>query len=160
MDRPRKGCLEKRGIADDEDIMSNSFDYQQGRPTPVSPYSEARRVPRWRRAIGCFFLLLALGLLAASAGLVLTAPTSAGVGDDGILAATDADSTAVPTRTVDAQTTADETVDSTPADTPANMIEELPPEVMPTLSSARIAVEEHSAPLFMYTWLEKKYLSS
>ena len=123
--------------------MSSPFNYQQGRPTPVSPYSEARRVPRWRRAIGCFFLLLALGLLAASAGLVLIAPTPADGGDAGIVAATEADDMADPTSTVEAQATADEIVDSTPvstaANTPANTIEELLPEVMPTLSSARIA---------------------
>ena len=119
--------------------MSNPFNYRQGRPTPVSPYSEARRVPRWRRAIGCVFLLLALGLLAASAGLVLIAPTPAEGGDAGIVAATEADDVADPTSTVEAQATADEIVDRTPASTPANTIEELLPEVMPTLSSARIA---------------------
>ena len=50
--------------------MSRAFGYSN--PRRISPYRP--RSPLWRRALGCVLLLLALGLLAGSAILLLTAP--------------------------------------------------------------------------------------
>ena len=53
--------------------MSRSYDYSS--PRRISPYRQRR--PLWRRALGCFLLLLAAGLLVGSAALALTAPAPA-----------------------------------------------------------------------------------
>ncbi len=107
--------------------MSSSFNFQDSRPTPVKPHRRAERLPLWRRATGCLFLVVAIVLLGASAGLVLTAPAPAG----GITAvATSAPAaTAVPRAT---------DINLPSASSGGSLLERMP-ERIPTLSSAQIA---------------------
>lgn len=107
--------------------MSNAFNFKQSRPTLISPHGRVERLPPWRRAIGCLCLLLALILLGASAGLVLTAPPPVPA-DGGDFAASTSAAGAV-TDTAGATTTAE----------PTASIGGASPLRMPTLASAQIA---------------------
>ncbi len=117
-------------------IMSSSFNFNESRPTLVSPHRPAERLPAWRRATGCLFLVLALVLLGASAGLVLTAPAPAPAGADGGPAAAET------TETSETAATASEAPQATNTDQPSgssggSLLERMP-QRMPTLSSAQI----------------------
>ena len=111
--------------------MSSSFNFKQSRPTLVSPHEGAERPPTWRRAFGCLFLLLALVLLGASAGLVLTAPAPAGEDGAALAAATAVQSEAPATATVEPK--------ATNTDQPSDAIGGPLPKQMSTLSAAQIA---------------------
>ena len=111
--------------------MSSSFNFKQSRPTLVSPHERAERPPTWRRAFGCLFLLLALVLLGASAGLVLTAPAPAGEDGAALAAATAVQSEAPATATVEPK--------ATNTDQPSDAIGGPLPKQMSTLSAAQIA---------------------
>lgn len=111
--------------------MSNSFNFKQSRPTLIAPQGRPERLPLWRRATGCLFLAVALILLAASAGLVLTAPPPADEGDGAFSAATAVVSEVAAAASAGAQAT------NTVA--PSETLDEPSPQRMPTLSSAEIA---------------------
>lgn len=84
----------------------------------------------WRRALGCLFLLFALVLLGASAGLVLTAPAPEDL-DGAALAAATAHASGAPTTATAAGP------QTTPTDEPTDAGRPIPQE-MSTLSSAQI----------------------
>lgn len=111
--------------------MSSSFNFKQSRPTLISPHGRAERLPLWRRATGCLFLAIALILLGASAGLVLTAPPPADEDGGAFAAATAEASEAAATATTGPQATA--------TDEPPESIGGPAPGRMPTLSSGQIA---------------------
>lgn len=110
-------------------IMSSSFNFKQSRPTLISPHRRAERLPLWRRATGCLFLLIALVLLVASVGLALTAPPAAD--DDGGALAVGTAGEGVATATVGAQARA--------SDAPSEATEATRLQPAATLSSAQIA---------------------
>ena len=110
--------------------MSSSFNFRQSRPTLISPHGQAERLPLWRRAFGCLFLLLALVLLGASAGLVLTAPAPGGEDGAALAAATVVQSEAPATARAEPQ--------ATNTDEPSDAIGAPLPQLMSTLSSAQI----------------------
>ena len=111
--------------------MSSSFNFKQSRPTLISPHGRAERLPLWRRATGCSFLAIALILLGASAGLVLTAPPPADVDGGASSPATAEASEVAPTAGAGAG--------ATNTDAPSQSIGGASPQRMPTLSSAQIA---------------------
>ena len=111
--------------------MSSSFNFKQSRPTLVSPHERTERPPTWRRAFGCLFLLLALVLLGASAGLVLTAPAPAGEDGAALAAATAVQSEAPATATVEPK--------ATNTDQPSDAIGGPLPKQISTLNAAQMA---------------------
>lgn len=119
--------------------MSSSFNFKESRPTMVSPRRRAERLPRWRRGLGCFFLAVALGLLGASAGLVLTAPapsshpSQGGSGSDEDGAAPAVASATASAVSAEGQASATAAPPQTSAPGAAGL-----PQRLPTLSGAQI----------------------
>ncbi len=111
--------------------MSSSFNFKQSRPTLISPHGRVERLPLWRRATGCLFLLIALILLGASAGLVLTAPSPAGE-DGGAFSAATAEASEVAATATDGPR-------ATHTNAPAEAVEAALSRPAATLSSAQIA---------------------